>query len=1192
MIIRINVLDNRSNRGGCEMINFNRSVCGWAILLAGMLVVSASLLAKPAMAIPQDEGVVWYTDLEEAKKKSRISGMPILVKFEADWCQPCQLLSKELKKTQLVRTLEQVVPVVINIDKQEDLATRFDVSSIPKVILIDDAETVLADKTGFAPVGDWKTWIEESLEDTEFSMPEELASFDPPTTTEVEELILRLNAKDAAMRELAMERLVSFPAKTRKHVVGVLRAVKNPKTKKKKKKISLSQQLAVLEVLKRWGAPTDGIDPWTPDSFTEERLKGIQIWTDTPIEELSGGMAELSEADLEQASAEIDLLLAGRSVKAGLSRLTRYGQGLLPQVYERIKVAKSDEEVTRLTALRYWLTASNQLRLGWAGGLIELAGRDAETRRAAAAVLVKRAGELDQALLMELFADSDPLVRELALKGLNGLGSEDTEKAMVRLLKDPDPNVRAAVLKQFAESETKSAVDAVAEYLETETDSGLVVQAIRFMREVGGSTAVEAIVPFTEHESWQVRAELAESLGKIDEDDLTSKVKTTRVEAIISLMDDEDSFVVVKASEAMPSAKDRGMIKRLAGIASKKPGIAEKIIESLVPSRYDDDAIDVSKFFLDFLDNEHAEVRRGGLKGLQSAYDSKVDDAILTKTVKDSDEKNRILGMQVFVKRLSSIRPDAPEEEVVIRRAVVEYKEPSLLSRLFGFGSKPKPAVKILPQPAVEAVPKESEKTTEEVLDLLLEENSATEDKGNGETAGETATETKPSVTTETNDDDRNAGPKEESEEPELEQWLAKFVSGEVKDTEFNATSQAIAEALASATSEEEKFAAGVALAAYGQSERIAGLVEAATNEEMKKALAGLLIWVPFEDRVKLVDTIVTPETTEAELNFVLDSFSSVSNPRGAAVFWKLTEHPNVDLGEVYRSFYQLMFDGSENYYDLSPIKKRNEKYAAQFVASVPADEKLGDNGALLALALLNHFDQPKAKQLATKFLGSDRSEEVKHLAARVLLRTEKYITSQWGDRTASTDRSHAVEVLKSTNPVQVTLAMKYIAFGENVLNADQEGEENFRIAEHNYYGSSPGRKEGTAKLFNPPKGMAETMLDFKGVQLDGEGKAYACYFRSLFDEKTDLKDLIDYYKRHPEDSQTNKLVCRSVAATNNDDLVGMVEKIFEFNVKEDNGDRELADLYWTIRPMDGDNALKLRKLIRDKVGSSRLNQY
>ena len=668
-----------------------------SLLVLLLTVVVGNLMApKSSLAIPQDDdGVSWYSDLDEAKKKSRISGMPILIKFEAVWCEPCQRLNKEFKTPQMVRTLEKVVPVVVDIDKQKELMEKFDVTSIPKVILIDDADTVLANKTGFSPAGDWKTWIEESLKDTEFSMPEELASFDPPTSKEVEELLLRLKAKDAAMRELAMERLVSFPAKTREPVVEVLTTGKVPGTKKKP---NLAQQLAVLEVLKRWGAPTDGIDPWTPDSFTKQRLNDVQTWTDTPIEELSGKLEVLSEEDLEQASDEIDQLLAGRSVKAGLSRLTRYGPALLPQVYERLKAADSDEQVSRLTALRYWLTASNQLRLGWAGGLIELAGRDAETRRAAAAVLVQRAGELDQALLMELFADSDPLVRELALKGLNGLGSEDTEKAMVGLLKDPDPNVRAAVLKQFAESKTKSAVDAVAEYLKSETDSGLVVQAIRFMREVGSNTAVNAIVPFSTHENWQVRAELAESLGKISASDLSSKVKTTRIATIIQLMSDEDSFVAAKASESMPSTRDRDVIKKLASIATEKPEMAEKIIEALAPDRYDDDAVDVSGIMLEFLDNKNTEVRRGGLKVLVNSYQSKLDDKILTKVIQDPDEKNRILGMQAFVKQLSSIRPDAPEVEqhnhIVVQERVV-VRERSLLSRLFGFGSEPVPAVEV-----------------------------------------------------------------------------------------------------------------------------------------------------------------------------------------------------------------------------------------------------------------------------------------------------------------------------------------------------------------------------------------------------------------------------------------------------------------------------------------------------------------
>ncbi len=1156
----------------------NYFACGW--LMIGMLLVSSSLLSEAAMAIPQDNGVVWYTDLDEAKKKSRISRLPILIKFEADWCQPCQLLSQELKKAQIVRSLEQVVPVVVDIDKQEELAKQFDVTSIPKVILINDEETVLADKTGFAPVEEWKAWIVDSLKDTEFSMPEELASFDPPTSTEVEELLLRLKAKDAAMRELAMERLISFPTKTRKPVVEVLTGAKTPKAKKKKKnkKPSLAQQLAVLEVLKRWGAPTDGIDPWTPASFTEQRLNTIQAWIITPIEELNQKIGELSEADLLLASTEIDQLLTGRSVKAGLSRLTRYGDALLPQVYERLKSANSDEQVSRLTALRYWLTASNQLRLGWSGGLIELAGRDAETRRSAAAMLVQLAGKHDQALLMELFADPDPLVRELALKGLNGLGS-DTEQAMVRLLKDPDPNVRAAVLKQFAESKTTSAVDAVAEYLKTETDSGLVVQAIRFMREAGGNTAIDSIVPFTNHESWQVRAELAESLGKIDEDDLSTEKKTVRVTGIVELMSDEDSFVAVKASESMPKTNDLKLIKRLVGIASKKPDIAETIIESLVPSSYDEDAVDVSNFLLDFMDSEHASVRRGALKGLQKTYKSKIDNAILTKMIKDPDEKNRILGMLAFVKRLSSIRPGMTEKTAEILRTSrpINRSSPSLFSRMFGSGSKSTPSAPGLDlELELEEIPSEDSAESEDA-----EPAKDMDKKQDDETLEKSESKEEPKTK-----------PKEEIQESEMEQWLTKFVSGEIKDTKFKESSQAIRQALDVATSEEEKFTAGVALAAYGENERILGLAKSATSDEMKRQLAGLLIWVPFESRVQLVNTIVTPETSEAELDMVVNSFASVSNPRGASVFWKLAKHPNIDINTIHRAFYELVFDGSENYYNVQPIKNHNKKPANLLVASIPDTDELGENGTFLALVLLNHIDQTKAKELAATVINGDHSAKNKHIAARVMLRTEKYTVDRWGNRSANSDRSHAVEFLKSKDTVQVVLALKYIAFGENTLNQDQNGDQRFQIVSNSYSHSTAGRKAGTAKVFDPPKGMTESMLDLEGIELDEESNAYVTYFRSLFNEKADLKALIDYHNLHPENEQLNRLVYRAIAATNNDNLIHVVEKIYQYNTDQYDNDSDHADLYWTIRPMDGENALRLRKRIRDAEGISNLNHY
>ena len=69
-------------------------------------------------------------------------------------------------------------------------------------------------------------------------------------------------------------------------------------------------------------------------------------------------------------------------------------------------------------------------------------------------------------------------------------------------------------------------------------------------------------------------------------------------------------------------------------------------------------------------------------------------------------------------------------------------------------------------------------------------------------------------------------------------------------------------------------------------------------------------------------------------------------------------------------------------------------------------------------------------------------------------------------------------------------------------------------------------------------------------------------------------------------------LLVRSVAATNNDDLIGVVEKIYDFNKSENDNDSDHADLYWTIRPMDGEDALRLRKRIRDKEGIGSLQNY
>jgi hypothetical protein len=82
-----------------------------------------------------------------------------------------------------------------------------------------------------------------------------------PATPEIaDELIALLKSRKATHRKLAVERL----AKSKSLVVASLyRVFENG---------NLSQRISVQDIFDRWSVPNQGIDPWEPDSFTQERL--------------------------------------------------------------------------------------------------------------------------------------------------------------------------------------------------------------------------------------------------------------------------------------------------------------------------------------------------------------------------------------------------------------------------------------------------------------------------------------------------------------------------------------------------------------------------------------------------------------------------------------------------------------------------------------------------------------------------------------------------------------------------------------------------------------------------------------------------------------------------------------------------------------------------------------------------------
>ena len=89
--------------------------------------------------------VEWRTDLDDALAEARQTGKPILVDFSADWCPPCVAMKHDVWPNPGVeRALKRsYIPLLIDVDRNGEVADRYGVGGIPTVLVLDAEGRVL-----------------------------------------------------------------------------------------------------------------------------------------------------------------------------------------------------------------------------------------------------------------------------------------------------------------------------------------------------------------------------------------------------------------------------------------------------------------------------------------------------------------------------------------------------------------------------------------------------------------------------------------------------------------------------------------------------------------------------------------------------------------------------------------------------------------------------------------------------------------------------------------------------------------------------------------------------------------------------------------------------------------------------------------------------------------------------------------
>jgi thiol-disulfide isomerase/thioredoxin len=135
-------------------------------LALSLLLAGAAREAPPPL--PPPPTIRWERNFDDALKKARKAGKPVIVDFWADWCAWCHRLDKNTYADPWVaRKAQEFVAVKVNTEgsrKDIDVAVRYHVTSLPTVVFLSPEGRQLFRMNGYQGPGQFPRTLEGALQ--------------------------------------------------------------------------------------------------------------------------------------------------------------------------------------------------------------------------------------------------------------------------------------------------------------------------------------------------------------------------------------------------------------------------------------------------------------------------------------------------------------------------------------------------------------------------------------------------------------------------------------------------------------------------------------------------------------------------------------------------------------------------------------------------------------------------------------------------------------------------------------------------------------------------------------------------------------------------------------------------------------------------------------------------------------------